>query len=81
MDQFITLSNAIKFNGGGHLNHEFFWDCLAPLKEGGGVLPEEGSELRTMIDKEWGSIANFQDVFDKNTAAIQGSGWGWLVYN
>lgn len=24
----IELSKAVKFNGGGHFNHEFFWDSL-----------------------------------------------------
>jgi len=34
-----------------------------------------------MIAKEWGSIDNFIQMFNTNTTAIQGSGWGWLVYN
>jgi len=55
--RYIELTNAVKFNGGGHLNHEFFWECLAPIKEGGGAIPDEASDLRQMIEKEWGSIA------------------------
>ena len=60
---YIDLANAVKFNGGGHLNHEFFWETLAPQKEGGGVIPDEASELRLMIEREWGSIQNFQAAF------------------
>jgi Fe-Mn family superoxide dismutase len=26
----IALEPAIKFNGGGHINHTFFWNCLTP---------------------------------------------------
>lgn len=79
--RYIELTNAVKFNGGGHLNHEFFWECLAPIKEGGGAIPDEASDLRQMIEKEWGSIAQFQNVFNSQTTAVQGSGWGWLIYN
>lgn len=57
--EYVKLCNAIKFNGGGHLNHEFFWETLAPIKEGGGAEPDVGTDLRDLIDKEWGSIKNF----------------------
>ena len=52
----IDLSQAIKFNGGGHLNHEFFWDNLSPVGEAGGVLPEAGSKLDNAICKAFGSV-------------------------
>ena len=77
----IDLSQAIKFNGGGHLNHEFFWDNLSPVGEAGGVLPKAGSNLDNAICKAFGSVDKFIAHFSANTAAVQGSGWGWLAYN
>ena len=79
--RYIELTNAVKFNGGGHLNHEFFWDTLAPPKDGGGVIPDEASDLRMMMEAEWGSMQHFTVVFNAQTTAVQGSGWGWLLYN
>ena len=79
--KYVDLSQGIKFNGGGHFNHEFFWDNLLPIAEGGGVLPAEGSDLYSSITRDFGSIEKFITHFNANTAAVQGSGWGWLAYN
>lgn len=43
------LCQIIKFNAGGHYNHTFFWDSLTPIKNGGGQLPAESSELHKLI--------------------------------
>lgn len=75
----IALQAAIKFNGGGHINHSIFWTNLAPKGKGGGGAPT--GELATAIDQEFGSFQNFVEQFNTKTAAIQGSGWGWLGYN
>lgn len=37
--------------------------------------------LAAAINKEWGSLENFTTRFSTVTAAVQGSGWGWLGYN
>jgi Fe-Mn family superoxide dismutase len=79
--KYIELSHLVKFNGGGHLNHEFFWDSLAPPNAGGGAIPDAGSDLRTLIESEWGTIEDFQNHFNASSAVVQGSGWGWLAYN
>ena len=68
--KYIELTNAIKFNGGGHLNHEFFWETLAPIKAGGGAIPDAKSDLRVMIEAEWGSIEKFQETFNAQSATI-----------
>ncbi|KNC53479.1 superoxide dismutase [Thecamonas trahens ATCC 50062] len=75
----ISLQSAIKFNGGGHLNHSLFWTNLAPTSEGGGAPPE--GALAEAIDAQFGSLDAFITKFNATTAAVQGSGWGWLGYN
>jgi superoxide dismutase, Fe-Mn family len=74
----IALEQAIRFNGGGYINHSIFWTNLAPISDGGGVL-EEGV-LKKMLVATFGSLEAFISAFNAKTAAIQGSGWGWLGY-
>lgn len=74
----VALQQAIRFNGGGHINHSIFWTNLAPEKKGGGAEPT--GELKAAIEKEFGSFAQFIEKFSTMTVAIQGSGWGWLGY-
>lgn len=77
--QMIALESAVKFNGGGHINHSIFWTILAPMNQGGGGKP--GGDLAKMIDRDFGSFEAFQEKFNPITASIQGSGWGWLGYS
>ena len=41
----IGLQSALKFNGGGHINHSIFWEVLSP--QGGGI-PEGKVEPRRL---------------------------------
>jgi len=75
----IALQNVLKFNGGGHINHSLFWTNLAPIKEGGGEPPK--GALLSAIQKDFGTLEDFISKFNATTAAVQGSGWGWLGYN
>ncbi|MCI0381789.1 MAG: superoxide dismutase [Chlamydiae bacterium] len=74
----ISLQQAIRFNGGGHINHSIFWTNLAPKSKGGGGRPS--GELAKKIDQDFGSFEKFMEQFNAATVAIQGSGWGWLGF-
>eukprot|EP01023_Acetabularia_acetabulum_P010223 TRINITY_DN1467_c0_g1_i2.p1 TRINITY_DN1467_c0_g1~~TRINITY_DN1467_c0_g1_i2.p1 ORF type:complete len:220 (-),score=40.25 TRINITY_DN1467_c0_g1_i2:187-846(-) len=73
----IALHPALKFNGGGHVNHSIFWKNLCPAKD---YAPPSGDLLES-INLEFGSYDDFVSNFNTTTAAVQGSGWGWLGYN
>lgn len=79
VSQMIPLQSAIKFNGGGHINHSIFWTILAPPSKGGGGTPK--GELVKMIERDFGSWDAFKEKFNLTAIGIQGSGWGWLGYN
>jgi len=75
----IALQAAIKFNGGGHINHSLFWTNLAPASHGGGNL--SAGPLKDAIDRDFGGLENLQKELNAATLGIQGSGWGWLGLN
>ncbi|KAF8071255.1 Sod2 [Scenedesmus sp. PABB004] len=77
LQQMIALQPAINFNGGGHINHDIFWTNLAPEKD---AAPLSGP-LLDAVKAQWGSQEAFVSTFSAKTAAVQGSGWGWLGYN
>ena len=72
------ISTQICFNGGGHLNHEVFWDSMCPQADS--QRPTSGP-LFDAIVREYGDIENMLDIFNRKTVGVKGSGWGWLVYN
>jgi len=75
----IALQAAIKFNGGGHINHSIFWTNLGPISKGAGQEPK--NELAKAIDRDFGSFDSFREKFNAAATVIQGSGWEWLGYN
>lgn len=78
ISQMAATLPAIRFNGGGHINHSIFWTNLISQKKGGGVL--EAGPLFDAISKVYGSKEKFIEQMTAQTVAIQGSGWGWLGY-
>jgi Fe-Mn family superoxide dismutase len=75
----IALQQAVRFNGGGHVNHTIFWTNLAPAGKGGGEPPK--GDLLQAIQKDFGTLDSFVEKMSAATVAIQGSGWGWLGYD
>nr|AAS77885.2 Mn superoxide dismutase [Tamarix androssowii] len=72
----VKLQSAIKFNGGGHINHSIFWKNLAPVYQGGGEPPK--GNLGWRIDEDFGSLETLVQKMNAEGAALQGSGWVWL---
>lgn len=71
----IALQPALRFNGGGHINHSIFWQNLS--KDGG----EPSGDLLNAINRDFGSVADMQTKLSTASVGVQGSGWGWLGYS
>jgi Fe-Mn family superoxide dismutase len=69
------IRNAVRNHGGGHWNHTFFWENLAPAAKSG--APSE--KLGGAIVSTFGSMDNFKKAFGEAAAKRFGSGWAWLV--
>jgi Fe-Mn family superoxide dismutase len=69
-----TLAPAVRNNGGGHYNHDLFWNILSPT---GGGAPV--GTLGKAIDAKFGSFDAFKEEFKKASITRFGSGWAWLV--
>jgi len=70
-----TIQTAVRNNGGGHLNHSWFWLMMAKPGSGGAPSPE----LAKAIDDSFGSMDNFKKEFATAGLTQFGSGWAWLV--
>ncbi len=68
------IRTAVQNNGGGHVNHTFFWQIMSP--DGGG---EPQGELADAINQKFGSLSAFKEAFANAAATRFGSGWAWLV--
>lgn len=67
------IRTAVINNGGGYVNHSFFWHVMSP--KGGG---EPDGKLAEEIAAEFGSFDTFKEVFSKAAMTRFGSGWAWL---
>ncbi len=78
-----VLANISKYtakmrnNGGGHYNHEMFWQCMRPKRENNAPT----GKLLAAIEKEFNSFDNFKKQFADFGKNRFGSGWAWLYIN
>lgn len=76
LNSLLTISNTLKFNYGGHINHSIYWQNLSP---NGGGKPND--PLMTAIKNCFGSFDTMVNLMTNAAVAVQGSGWAWLGYN
>jgi Fe-Mn family superoxide dismutase len=67
---------GVRNNVGGHWNHTFFWELMAP-----GGAKEPGGDLKAAIDGAFGSVDAMREKVGAAGGARFGSGWAWLVVN
>jgi len=68
------IRTAVRNHGGGHYNHDMFWQIMAPNAGG-----EPKGALANAINSDFGSFSNFKTEFEKAAMGRFGSGWAWLV--
>jgi Fe-Mn family superoxide dismutase len=68
------ISPAVRNNGGGHWNHTFFWEILAPAAGG-----KPSGKLADAINQTFGSLDALKEKVNTAGATRFGSGWAWLI--
>ncbi len=77
LETIIKKADGGIFNNGAQVwNHTFYFEAFRPNPVDKPVGP-----LAEAIDKKWGSLEAFKETFEKEAAALFGSGWAWLVKN
>lgn len=72
-----TVTDSLSLNASGHLLHTCFW---SNMKRNGGGEPPSGSQIASLIDRDFGSFNAFTGHFATAAAQVQGSGWGILAF-
>lgn len=73
--QISKYNTAVRNNGGGHFNHDFFWSSLAPSNKTG----QPSASLLKQINADFGSLDAFKQKFNEAATSRFGSGWAWLI--
>jgi Fe-Mn family superoxide dismutase len=68
-----SIRTTVRNNGGGHANHSMFWQGMG----GKGGAPD--GELAAAINRDFGSVAQLREAFNKAAAGVFGSGWAMVL--
>jgi Fe-Mn family superoxide dismutase len=71
-----AIRTAVRNQGGGFVNHTFYWESMGPSAGG-----EPQGPLAEAIVKAFGGFAPFKDKLTQASVGHFGSGWGWLSMN
>jgi Fe-Mn family superoxide dismutase len=63
------IRTTVRNNGGGHVNHTMFWQLM------GGKGGDPNGTLASAIARDFGSVAQLKEQFNKAGAGRFGSGW------
>lgn len=77
MQQMSSFNAAVRNNGGGHYNHQLFWQLMAPVGQGGAP----SVALTAAIERDFGSLDAMKTAFNQAAASRFGSGWAWVIVN
>lgn len=66
------IRTAVKNNGGGVWNHNFYWKSLSP------EATKPSQALEECISKSFGDMESLKKKLVDSALAVFGSGWAWL---
>lgn len=69
------IRTAVRNQGGGVFNHNYYWKTLGPDNKGAKPI----GELAQAIDKYFGNFSEFQAKINQAATGQFGSGWAWLT--
>ena len=67
------IKKAVRDNGGGHINHTFFWNIMSPTESA------PSGDLLAAIERDFGSLDEFKTKFQEAGVKQFGSGWVFLI--
>ena len=77
LEEIIMSSEGGIFNNAAQVwNHTFYWNCLSAEHH-----QKPSDQLASLLEKHFGSTAEFIAQFSDKAATLFGSGWTWLVFD